>query len=227
MIINKHIKQIEIVLNKNILNYKILQISFDIACIKIRLSNNIKYITKFYIKKNDDFNAIKSETDNLLYLNKKKLNFFPNVIKKTNDYLIMQFLENNNIKPKTSNKDLIESIVQIHTVTNNLFGFNFNTQIGGVEKINDYEDNWVNFYVNKRFNSIFELANKKVNMGKSINKKLIFLLNNMINFIPKNPSANLLHGDLWEGNILFKEKKFVGFIDPGSFLDIMKWKLHI
>ena len=22
---------------------------------------------------------------------------------------------------------------------------------------------------------------------------------------------------MWEGNILFKEKKFVGFIDPGSF----------
>ena len=31
---------------------------------------------------------------------------------------------------------------------------------------------------------------------------------------------------MWEGNILFKEK-FVGFIDPGSFLDIMKWIAYL
>ena len=39
----------------------------------------------------------------------------------------------------------------------------------------------------------------------------------MKNLIPSNPKPLLLHGDLWEGNILFKKNKFVGFIDPGSF----------
>ena len=218
MNLENHIKEIQILLNKEkIVKYNLLQVSFDIACIKIELLNNVKYIIKFYIKKNKFFNAIKSETSNLLYLSKKKLSFFPDVIKKNNNYLIIQFLENDNNKPKTSNDDLIKSIVQIHTIKNDLYGFDFHTQIGGLEKINDYENNWVNFYINKRFNSIFELANKKINMGKLVNKKLTFVLNNMNNFIPQNPSPNLLHGDLWEGNILFKEKKFVGFIDPGSF----------
>ena len=35
--------------------------------------------------------------------------------------------------------------------------------------------------------------------------------------IPSKPQASLLHGDLWEGNILFNNNNFVGFIDPGSF----------
>ena len=39
----------------------------------------------------------------------------------------------------------------------------------------------------------------------------------MHNLIPNSPTPLLLHGDLWEGNILFNKKKFVGFIDPGSF----------
>ena len=43
------------------------------------------------------------------------------------------------------------------------------------------------------------------------------MFKNMKNLIPDKPKARLLHGDLWEGNILFKKKKFIGFIDPGSF----------
>ena len=35
--------------------------------------------------------------------------------------------------------------------------------------------------------------------------------------IPSNPQPCLLHGDLWEGNILFNNGKFSSFIDPGSF----------
>ena len=86
-----------------------------------------------------------------------------------------------------------------------------------MEQINEPDSSWSNFYSNKRLNSIFELANKKENLGKPINEKINYLLKNMKNFIPNKPKASLLHGDLWEGNILFKKKKFIGFIDPGSF----------
>jgi len=64
---------------------------------------------------------------------------------------------------------------------------------------------------------MFELANKNEYMGDFINNKINYLIKNIENFIPNNPPPLLLHGDMWEGNILFKEKKFVGFIDPGSF----------
>ena len=43
------------------------------------------------------------------------------------------------------------------------------------------------------------------------------MLKNIKNFIPENPTPQLLHGDLWEGNIIFNNKNFIGFIDPGSF----------
>ena len=54
-------------------------------------------------------------------------------------------------------------------------------------------------------------------MENSINKKIEYLIKNLEDFIPKKPKPSLLHGDLWEGNILFNDYKFVGFIDPGSF----------
>ena len=217
MVYEKHIKQIENLLNKEkIIKYKLLQVSFNIACVKFEILNNQKYIVKFFIERNNEFNAIKSETDNLTYLN-KKFQFFPNIIKSNDDFLIMDYLENDNVKPNLTNKDFLESVIKMHSVSNKQYGFDFNTQIGAIKQINNFENNWAYFYSNYRLNDILEIANKKINLGKKINSKILIILNNMQNLIPNNPKPLLLHGDLWEGNILFKENKFVGFIDPGSF----------
>ena len=59
MIEKKHIKKIEILLNKGkIIQFELLQISFDIACIKIKLEDNNKFIVKYDVKSQRSFNAI-------------------------------------------------------------------------------------------------------------------------------------------------------------------------
>ena len=217
MISAHNIKGIENLLNtESIIKFKLLNISFDIACIKFQLLNNVKYISKFYVNKKINFNAIESESKNLLYLN-KKFEFFPRLVKFNNDYLIIQYLENDNEKPDKTNRDFLEAIVKIHSVSNDLYGFGFNTQIGAIEQLNNYENSWSNFYATKRLNPIFELANSQNNMGPDINDKIYFIIKNIKNFIPDKPPALLLHGDMWDENILFNNYKFVGFIDPGSF----------
>jgi len=217
MISAHNIKEIENLLNtESIIKFKLLNISFDIACIKFQLLNNVKYISKFYVNKKINFNAIESESKNLLYLN-KKFEFFPRLVKFNNEYLVIQYLENDNEKPDKTNRDFLEAIVKIHSVSNDLYGFGFNTQIGAIEQLNNYENSWSNFYATKRLNPIFELANSQNNMGPDINDKIYFIIKNIKNFIPDKPPALLLHGDMWDGNILFNNYKFVGFIDPGSF----------
>ncbi len=217
MTIQYHIKQIENLLNKEkIIKYDLIQTSFDIACVKFELCSGDKYIAKYYINKSKSFNAINAEKDNLKFLN-KKFNFFPKVIRYDDDYLITEYINNDNDKPNSTNEDFLESIIKIHSVSNKQYGLYFNTQIGAIKQINNFEDSWTNFYVKKRLNPMFELANKNEHMGNSINYKINYLINNIENFIPNNPTPLLLHGDMWEGNILFKEKKFMGFIDPGSF----------
>jgi protein-ribulosamine 3-kinase len=217
MIKEKHIKEIENLLNKGkIIQFELLQISFDIACIKIKLEDNNKFIVKYDVKPQGSFNAIESEAENLQYLN-KIFNFFPKLINFNKNCLIIEFFKNDGNKPTNTNLDFLESIIKIHNINNNLYGFEFNTQIGALEQSNEFENSWTNFYSNKRLGPIFELANNKENLGDFINEKINYILKNIKNFIPENPTPQLLHGDLWEGNIIFNNKNFIGFIDPGSF----------
>ncbi len=203
--------------NKKIIDSKLLSDSFGINCIKIITNDSKEFIVKYYYKNNDGFNAIKSETDNLIFFNKQKFNYFPNIINYNDKFLVMSFIGNNDDYPEQTNVDLLNAIVSIHSIKNKDYGFDFDTQIGGLKQINSKSKNWKEFYTEKRLSYIFDLINKNKPMDKSINTKIDLLIKKMDNFIPTNPQPSLLHGDLWEGNILFKNKKFEGFIDPGSF----------
>ena len=203
--------------NKKILDIKLLSDSFGINCLNIITKDNKKFIVKYYYKKNDNFNAIKSETDNLLFFSKQKSNYFPKIINYNDKFVIMSFIDNNDNQPNKTSDDLLNAIIYIHSIRNESYGFDFDTQIGGLRQINSKSLNWKDFYTDKRLYYIFDLINKNKPMDKEINAKIDLLIKKIDNFIPNNPISSLLHGDLWEGNILFKNKKFVGLIDPGSF----------
>ncbi len=218
MINNKNVVSIEKLLNnEKIIQSKLLSDSFGICCFKLKTSYNKLYIVKFYKNNIKDFNAIKSENRNLTFFNEKRKKLFPIVYSKSDQYLIMSYIKNNGIQPGQTNDDLLNAIVSIHNIKNTKYGFNFDTQIGGLKQINKKSNNWVDFFRDHRLGYVFELINTSNKMEVSINKKIDFLLNNLENYIPKKPIASLLHGDLWEGNILFDNENFVGFIDPGSF----------
>ncbi len=213
-----HIINIEKILeNEKIINTKLLSSSFDINCVKLLTDNHKTYIVKYYNKNKKNFNSIFSENNNLVYLNNLGFTFFPKVYSDDKKYLLMSFINSNNLKPKKTNEDLMNAIISLHSISGNKYGFDFDTQIGGLKQINTKNDNWVDFYRKYRLGYIFEIINMKEPMDENINKKIEILLKNLSNYIPNKPRASLLHGDLWEGNILFKNEKFVSFLDPGSF----------
>ena len=133
----------------------------------------------------------------------------------------MSCIEHDGFQPNNTETNLLNAIISIHKFTNNKYGLKFDTQIGGLKQINNQNKNWVDFYRDLRLGYIYNLINLSEPMSANINDKMDRLIKNLSNFIPNEPKASLLHGDLWEGNILFHNKKFIGFIDPERFMDIM------
>ena len=170
--------------------------SFSINCYQIETSDDKKFIVKFYKERNNKFNAINAESKNLKFFEKFKLNNFPKIKACNDDYLIMTYIENDNEKPLKINLDLLSAIIFLHSQQNKDYGFSFDTQIGGLKHYNSFENNWINFFRDKRLNYIYELINQTNPMDRQINKKMDLLLNKLENFIPNNPKPRLLHGDM-------------------------------
>ena len=207
----------EFVSERTISNRENLSEAFNMKCEKIFLNTGEIFVLKYYKIENKYFNSIVSETNSLNYLSVKFPNLFPSIVYHSNELLIMDFIENNNIKNKDFQEILANEILNIHSITNNKYGFNFDAQIGGLKQSNEFNNDWSVFFKEKRLGMIFEIINKKMSMPEIINKKIEHLLKNFDNFIPKNPKISLLHGDLWSGNILFNNGKLVGLIDPGIY----------
>ena len=210
--------QITKFVSKNrIIKRSILSQAFNINCEKITLDNGESFVAKYYIIKNKQFNSIESETKSLLYLSEKIPRAFPTIKYFSEDLLITNYIEHNENKNDQYQDLLSKEVLKLHGINSNNYGFEFHSQIGGLKQDNSYNSDWVSFFGEQRFNMIFELINKNDIMPSDTNKLIEKLLKDLENRIPKNPKPSLLHGDLWEGNILFHNNNFVGFIDPGIY----------
>ena len=202
---------------KLITERKTLSEAFDMKCEKISLDNNEVFVAKYYQQNNKNFNSIVSEVNSLEFLCKKFPNLFPHIKYKSNNLFIMDYIENNNIKDENYQEQLAREIIKIHNTSNDSFGFEFDAQVGGLQQSNCFNLSWVNFFRENRLNMIFEKINEKSPMPKDINDKIEKIMKDLKNRLPNKPNISLLHGDLWEGNILFFNGKLVGLIDPGIF----------
>lgn len=201
------------------LKSEIIQISFNVMCEKITLDNNENIIAKYYKnpKNISKFDAILSEAKALNYMNRLGYNIFPKVHLIEDGIMLIDYIKHNNKKINIEKTNFLYSIAELHSNKSKNYGFDFDSQIGGMRQPNNINSNWVDFFSNQRLTIIYEEICKTNKMPLEINRKIEKLIKNINNLIPNNPGSSLLHGDLWEGNILFKEKKLVGLIDPGIF----------
>lgn len=194
-----------------------LSTSFGTSCKKYIFTDNSQYVVKELLKINNTYNSIYYEGKSLIFLYEKFPNLFPKVFYLKKNILVMEFIDNNCVMHADFENNFAYQISKIHKITNNLYGFKFDPPIGGLKQPSKFENSWVDFYGNKRLGMIFEIINKTNPMPKIINLGIESILKNLKNFIPNSPQPSLIHGDLWEGNILFNNGNIVALIDPGIY----------
>ena len=133
----------------------------------------------------------------------------------------MDWINHNSQNDSYTEKDFAIKLSQIHSTKGKMFGYDFNTPIGGIEQNCNYEESWINFYKTKRLQMVYDLINRKNPMPSNINSGIEKIINNIEKYIPESNNPSLIHGDLWGGNILYDKGKLAGLIDPAiQYADI-------
>lgn len=152
------------------------------------------------------------EAQGLLALRDPKTIKVPEPYHWTDDYLLLEYIQTGH-----PNKDFAETfgrqLAQLHKTINPKFGFEHDNFIGATPQINSWESNGHTFFKRHRLQYQFNLADKKNHFDHQDKARFEKILSKLESLIPTQP-ASLIHGDLWNGNVLTDQHGDPVLIDP-------------
>ncbi|MFC0147560.1 fructosamine kinase family protein [Sphingobium scionense] len=106
---------------------------------------------------------------------------------------------------------LAELLDRLHAPDHTAYGWDCDYAFGDVPIGNSRTDNWVAFWAEQR------LRCHVPHLSSQLAHRVERLADRLGEHIPQRPTAVLLHGDLWGGNILVGQDQISGVIDPACY----------
>jgi fructosamine-3-kinase len=110
-----------------------------------------------------------------------------------------------------------QGLARLHRTIGPAFGLDHPNFIGANPQRNTPADNWVEFFGGQRLGFQLELLGKNGHLTAGRRRGLERLINRLGDWLPAQPEASLLHGDLWGGNWLVTADGVPALIDPAVY----------
>jgi protein-ribulosamine 3-kinase len=128
--------------------------------------------------------------------------------------LILEWLE-----PARADKGMWETLgrglAELHRHTGDAFGFPEDNYLGATPQPNGWKKDWGVFFVERRIGYLAGLLYRSGTLTVETLRVYNTLLEKLPGLLAHNPSASLLHGDLWNGNCLATTRG-PALIDPAA-----------
>lgn len=171
--------------------------------------------TTHVLKESSDAKIVAIEAFMLNYLKERGLNV-PDIITLNNNLLTTQYIESQSKITKKHEKIIAKQLSQLHQHTQETYGFEKSTTIGGFLQSNIPNKRWTDFFIEQRVLSFAILAFEEGAIDLELLRRIESFAEKMGRYLiePKQPS--LLHGDVWNGNLIPTQDN-VYFIDPAIY----------
>ena len=160
------------------------------------------------------------EAGMLRYLQQYATNMpVPNVYACKNDWLLLEYLAHDSSARLSEHgvADFIARLQALHAVQEQRFGFPQDTVLGMHTQPNAWRWNWPLFYAEQRLLPFGRLARDRGLLSRQTLGRLERLCLHVHERLDSPPHSSLLHGDLWRGNMLVRQGRLVGVIDPAIY----------
>jgi fructosamine-3-kinase len=134
------------------------------------------------------------------------------------DLLVMDFIDNDGgaITPSVE-RHAAELIAALHTVKRERFGYARDTLIGPLAQPNPESDRWVPFFRDRRLLHMARQAHAESSLPSALLARIERLAQQIGDYLIEPAFPSLLHGDLWTGNVLTRQGRVGGFVDPAIY----------
>ena len=188
------------------------------------INNAVKIDTTigfFFVKWNesDHTEAFASEARGLELLRNTHEVQVPHVIayghKMQKAYIILEYIDSR--RPQSGYWEHFgRSLAKLHRHTHTQFGLDQDNFIGSLKQSNEWHDDGVQFFIEKRLKVQAGLALYNGEISRALYDKFDSLYTRLPDLIPAEKPA-LLHGDLWSGNVMVGANGWVCLIDPAVY----------
>ncbi|MCG8317407.1 MAG: fructosamine kinase family protein [Pseudomonadales bacterium] len=131
--------------------------------------------------------------------------------------LVMEFLVLTSLREPRAETAFGEALAELHDITATQFGLEQDNYIGRSRQVNGFMDDWWPFFCEKRLRSQWSMA-----ADNNMREALLQRIDAVIAAIPEyfsdhTPTASLVHGDLWSGNVAVDSDGTPAIYDPAVY----------
>lgn len=141
----------------------------------------------------------------------------PELLYESPELLIMTHLPSDSRLAGGAEAHAAELLAALHGVAGEHFGLDRDTLIGPLPQSNPQTDSWIEFFARHRLVYMAEQAFHEEKINPPLAGKIEQLAGRLSEWIDEPEHPSLIHGDLWQGNLLACGGKISGFIDPAIY----------
>jgi len=141
----------------------------------------------------------------------------PEVVYADDDLLLMTFIETGGGLTAAVQEHAADLLADLHGVTAPAFGLERDTVIGGLHQPNPWTESWPAFFRDHRLLSMAREALDAGRLSTRLMGRIETLAGRLERWIAGPAAPSLIHGDMWTGNVLSRDGRIAGFVDPAIY----------
>ncbi|MFS3127457.1 fructosamine kinase family protein [Nocardioides sp. Bht2] len=180
---------------------------------RVRLADGRAVFVKSHVRPPQRFFA--SEADSLVWLAQAAPDLVPEPLAVDDDCLILPWIETS--KPTVeAAASFGHALARLHAAAVSGFGRESDGFIGRLPMRNTPAPDWAEFFAEHRVRPYLKLAHDRGRLSAEQSAAIESVLPRLGSLVPVEPAAPL-HGDLWNGNVLWSADGVVRLIDPAAY----------
>lgn len=153
----------------------------------------------------------------LEYLQEKSDLPIPKVIHADVTLLLIDYIDSTTgLNPQIEGQ-IGELLSHLHQITATQYGLERDTLIGPIHQPNTQSDSWIAFFREHRLLYMADIALQSGKLSQSLYDRIQIFAQNIDQYLIEPEKPVLIHGDIWTTNVLTKNNKVVGIIDPAIY----------